>query len=259
MNWSSFLEKNYRIHQMATDAASSEKLSTLEKDLILQYLREMYEWMHDNPAMKGNHIAEHIVDQQDLNEEEKWTTDNITFTDPEPEVTEAEFPAEEPVIHQVEIEIPVVQTVVEPVILPEVAPTTEAPASQESVPAPIHHEERTSQTPAVPTKPDINPDIYENLFGDIRMQDLSDKLAWQKIPDLTKAMGINEKILTIQELFKNNQDLFNKTLADLNSLSSFDEAKHYLIDHIIGPMDWAADNKVKKAANFIRLIRRRFV
>jgi len=124
MNWSSFLEKNYRIHQMATDAASSEKLSTLEKDLILQYLREMYEWIHDSQVVKGNHIADHIADQQDLNEMEKWTTGNIAFPDPEPEVTELEFPVEEPIIHQVEIEIPVVESVVEPVILPDFVPTT---------------------------------------------------------------------------------------------------------------------------------------
>jgi len=255
MNWSSFLEKNYKIHQIATDASSSGKLSALEKDLILQYLRELYEWMHNHMELEGNNISERIVDAQDLKEEENWATDTISFSEPTPEAPEVEYPTEEQVIHQVEIEIPVAQTVVESARIPEpdVPVIVESPVSMPQV------DEKPVETSVPAAKPDINPDTYENLFGDVRIQDLSDKLALQKIPDLTRSMGINEKILTIQELFKNNQELFNKTLADLNTLASFEEAKQYLIQYIIGPMDWTADNKVKKAANFIRLIRRRFV
>lgn len=263
MNWSSFLEKNYRIHQMAKDAASSGKLSTLDKDLILQHLRDLYEWMHENTEMNGNNVSEHISDAQDLKEEEKWSTGNITFTEPEPIVPEVELQEEEPVIHQIEIEIPVVQHVVETVQVPEPEPV---PVSVPEVPVMIEPEpsvpsaaEKPADIPVAQPKSEINHDSYENLFGDIRIQDLSDKLALQKIPDLTRAMGINEKILTIQELFKNNQELFNKTITDLNTLSSFEDARQYLIQHVIEPMDWTADNKVKKAANFIRLIRRRFV
>jgi len=88
-------------------------------------------------------------------------------------------------------------------------------------------------------------------------KELSEKLSTLPISDLTKAMGLNEKIFTIKELFGDDQDLFNETMNQLNGLSSFEEAKSTLVK-IADRFEWTDKKKKKKAKNFIKLISRRY-
>jgi len=97
-----------------------------------------------------------------------------------------------------------------------------------------------------------------NLFNEAPVTDLSDKLALLPINDLTKALSINERFFTIQELFGGNSDLFQTTLKKLNSLSNFEEASEDLISSVASEYQWASTAKQKKAANFIKLVRRRY-
>jgi hypothetical protein len=78
------------------------------------------------------------------------------------------------------------------------------------------------------------------------------------IADLTKAMGINEKIFTVRELFKKDQDKFNDTIQHLNTLASFDEAKTYLMHGVAKDLGWDEPDMHKKAFNFIKLVQRRY-
>lgn len=70
-------------------------------------------------------------------------------------------------------------------------------------------------------------------------------------------MGINERIFTQQELFGNNQAHFSKNIEGLNKCQSFDEAKQYLVDNVIYKYDWVAEPKIKKAATFIKFIKKK--
>lgn len=96
------------------------------------------------------------------------------------------------------------------------------------------------------------------LFNEAPVTDLSDKLALLPINDLTKALSINERFFTIQELFGGNSDLFKTTLQKLNSFSNFEEASEDLMSSVASEYEWASTTKHKKAANFIKLIRRRY-
>ena len=71
-------------------------------------------------------------------------------------------------------------------------------------------------------------------------------------------MGLNEKILTINELFSGDQELFNKTVQDLNGMSGFPEARNYLISGVAADQGWGEKAKQKKAKTFIKLVRRRY-
>jgi hypothetical protein len=71
-------------------------------------------------------------------------------------------------------------------------------------------------------------------------------------------MGINERIFTQQELFGNNQMQFNETLQKLNNCQNFIEAKQYLLDNVISVYDWTNEQKIKKAATFVKLVKRKF-
>ncbi|HMT54541.1 MAG TPA: hypothetical protein PKC06_14900, partial [Saprospiraceae bacterium] len=105
----------------------------------------------------------------------------------------------------------------------------------------------------------ISQEIMDELFAEERISDLSDKLSLSPIKDLTKSMGINEKIFTQQELFGNNQQQFITTLEKLNNCQNFTEAKQYLLENVINDFGWTSEGKVKKAATFIKLVKRKFV
>lgn len=96
------------------------------------------------------------------------------------------------------------------------------------------------------------------LFSQNPAMDLSDKLSMLPITDLTKALSINERYFTIQELFGGDADLFQQTLAKLNSLNNFQEASQELIGHVAAKYEWGTKSKKKKAENFIKLVRRRY-
>jgi len=96
------------------------------------------------------------------------------------------------------------------------------------------------------------------LFEEKKAKELSDKLGNLPIKDIFASMSINEKILTKTELFGGDDNLFKSTLAELNTLGSFEEAKSLLISGVASQYEWAEDSKHKKAVHFIQLIKRRY-
>jgi hypothetical protein len=98
---------------------------------------------------------------------------------------------------------------------------------------------------------------HEDLFEFQEATDLSERLSQSPIKDLNKAMGINERILTTNELFDGNGDALKDALSTINRLSNFDDAKDYLAN-IAEIYDWASKKKKKKAKIFVKLVRRRF-
>lgn len=96
------------------------------------------------------------------------------------------------------------------------------------------------------------------LFDLHESSELSDKLANAPIKDLTKAMGINERIFTVNELFGGKQDEMTNILSALNGLDTFGEAKTVLMDSVAQKYNWTEGSKLKKAKNFIKLVKRRF-
>jgi len=97
--------------------------------------------------------------------------------------------------------------------------------------------------------------IFESDAGD----EISDKLSMQPIADMNKSMGINEKFFTVQELFGGDQKAFQATLKALNGFNNMDEAKTYLVSNAAQEFDWGSPAKIKKAANFVKLVARRYL
>jgi len=97
------------------------------------------------------------------------------------------------------------------------------------------------------------------LFQQQAPQDLSEKLAESKLTDLHEAMGINQKIFTINELFGGDGDLFSQTVEKLSSCSSLQEAQDYLAHGVAQSQDWTNRSRKKEAKNFIKLVRRLYL
>ncbi len=171
------------------------------------------------------------------------------------------------------------QTLQQPLTEAEISPVPapEAPIVQEETPAPASQilasdltahknpEAITDKETIVSAKELINQTVTNDvdadliaLFEDNPVNDLSDKLSMLPISDLTRALSINEKFFTIQQLFGGDSQAFEQTLQKLNSLSSFDEASEALIHSVASQYEWAAEAKKKKAEQFIKIVKRRY-
>src|SRR5690606_23917232 len=213
------------------------QLSRLEHDLLASYVRELYELLYESPAaepVKKIEKQERIIYQS-------------------PPETKAEF---------VEIAAPVretVQVVQEKQHVPVETPKIESNGESKTVETITQIKTETPAVVKTPVHSNIDPSLLAEIFTESKVTDLSDKLATQKINDLTKAMGINEKIFTIQELFNNDNSLFNQSMEKLNRFPDFQTAKAYLSEELIPSLDWTSDKKIKKATTFVKLVRRRYM
>jgi hypothetical protein len=251
MNWQSFSSKIQKIKILAENAEKDGQVSRLERDLLASYVRDLYDLIMDDGSLsqpQATYKKEVVTPEPVVKKQEPVHT-------PEPVRI-----VESPVVKETKTEVVEVPDVHKEIPVAEVAPViVETPVAP---PQPVVQEVQTPVqqvvTPPV-SNVNIDPTLLAELFTEEKVTDLSDKLASQKIPDLTKAMGINEKIFTIQELFNNDNQLFNETIQQLNGLPDFQAAKMYMTQHVIQKLDWTSDKKLKKAATFIKLVRRRYM
>lgn len=243
------LEKIISLYNaMSTD---EKNISTIERDLMLNYIRQLYEVFLEgsvisairNEPSPAPKIKENVVRQNYDSESEMpdvyGTREKLaTFTTPtviEKDIAKPEPPrkTEEP---KYEAPAPVY-----------VAPTFEPPKVQ---PKPVE----VVRTAA----PKVSASISA-LFDDMSSNELSDRLSNQPVADLTRGLGLNDKLLFQNNLFNNNKPAFDEVLKDINAMSSFDSARAFVTD-IAERYSWdASEDKKKIARDFIRYMRRRFV
>lgn len=239
MDIKNFNRKLHKISSLAENANDDNDLTALERDLLLSYIRDLYEIALDHKV------------SEPARRESKPVVNPITDR-PQVEQIQPVTPSVVHVVKEIVVETP-----------PQVVVAEEQTARIE-----IQHIEpekiiekpiEVINTIKKAGKEIISQEIMDELFAEERISDLSDKLSLSPIKDLTKSMGINEKIFTQQELFGNNQQQFITTLEKLNNCQNFTEAKQYLLENVINDFGWTSEGKVKKAATFIKLVKRKFV
>lgn len=241
------LEKVNALHKSMS--ADARNVSTIEKDLMKNYLLQLYEVFLDLPVSTppAEVSPVEIIKSSPkitLHKPEAPTVPVVTA--PPKTVRQEEPPRPAPAPEPAPA--PVIEKKPEPVVLPA-PPKTEPLESQVVTPPPA-----PKPTPAsYPVD-----DELEELFAFTSAKELSEKLSELPITDIKKAMGLNERIFTINELFSGDQSAFDATVATLNQLKSFEEAKDYLIRNISGKYNWASKDKKSKAKTFIKLIKRRY-
>jgi hypothetical protein len=243
MDIKSFNKKLIKISALTDTGNDNVQLSPLERDLLLSYIRDLYDLALDNQPIKHQTSSVEIKKQEKI---EAAVIDVVV-------TPTTQIPEEITILKE---------TYIPPVSTPEIVEPPKATVIVENIELPkVTHTETVIQVeiPKQVTKPSsLNPDQIAELFADEKVTDLSDKLALTPVKDLTKSMGINERIFTQQELFGNNQMQFNETLQKLNNCQNFIEAKQYLLDNVISVYDWTNEQKIKKAATFVKLVKRKF-
>ncbi|MDR2058454.1 MAG: hypothetical protein LBP83_09300 [Dysgonamonadaceae bacterium] len=87
-----------------------------------------------------------------------------------------------------------------------------------------------SEQPAVPMVKETGEKVF---FSHVSLED---KIIKTMYADLKKSMSLNDRFRFQKDLFENNADLMNKTLDDLNNMSSLQETLDYLNSHFT--WDW---------------------
>lgn len=222
----------------------NERLSKLEKDLIKKHLLDLYDLTFFGDE---NH------------EEYSAVQENVDQVVPEQEVIptqQIEIPKEDAVqemVHREVVEEPVIQkTYVD--LEPSISIPKETEVQLKEEPVRVVSVEK----PAIETNAFISEEHAEILEYGSETNELSDRLSDSPISDLTKAMGINERMLTVNELFDGDNAAFKQSLSALNEMSSYNEAKSYISNHLIEKYNWVSPKKRKKAKVFIKLVKRRF-
>lgn len=221
-------------------ALDEDNVDVFEKDLMLSYIKQLYDTVGEGDSNGSTEIKAPV----------RRVIKPITPVEKIPVPKTVSQPKAEPVIRR---EVPAEANEVR-VEAPRVTYVPPAPQPVAPPPAPVH-----AATPVTKVAPPVSIDPkFDDLFDQNQeTRELSDKLNAMPIPDLRKAMGLNEKILTRNELFGKDQIAFDDVVQKLNSYSSFEEAKPILAATAT-KYNWTAKDRKKKAQVFIKLIRRRY-
>lgn len=231
-------------------AADAGNISSIERDLMRSYIRQLYETTMDLSAIPTASPSPKPRKKVEIIKPKPRTPAPAPVIEVEPPAPAPPPPAPEPAPKPKRAYTP--PRVIE---IPDSMKELDTPP-----PAP---QPRTAPPPKpAPAAPkvkvaEVDEDVQQ-LFEHKQGKELSDKLGSLPIRDLTKAMGLNERIFTVNELFGGDNDAFNSAMHALNGLSSFDDAKAWLAQNVVAEYGWTKRNKKNKAKEFIKLIRRRY-
>lgn len=87
--------------------------------------------------------------------------------------------------------------------------------------------------------------------------ELGDSLVETPIKDLKKAVGVNDRFLFINELFRGDEVMYERSIKTINSFSIYPEAEYWIKRELKLKLGWNDRNEVVK--QFDQLIKRRFL
>jgi hypothetical protein len=76
------------------------------------------------------------------------------------------------------------------------------------------------------------------------------------IQDLRKAIGINDRFLFIDDLFRGDEAMYERSIKTINSFNKYAEAEYWIIRELKVKLGWP--NEHQTVEHFDQLVRRRF-
>ncbi len=253
------LDKINRLHK--TIALDPENIEDIERDLMLSYIQQLYaKYKFNTPAIPQ--VQTPTYTEKPI---ERPAVVEPTFQQPRPkeanlqkEPSHLSHLAEEErqALEQLKRYAPSEESRRNPKIVTtttvEKPPIPKVVKEVKKEPITTVYKVQSNNTPK-------EPEELNKIFESNKVSDLSDKLRQSPISDLTKAMGINEKILTINELFNGDQRAFDMALSKLNSFSNYSEAQDFMSSNLTQKYNWVASKeKQVKAQKFVNLVKRRY-
>lgn len=143
-----------------------------------------------------------------------------------------------------------------PVHHPEPQPPTKPTPKQEKT----ERETNASPSPLPTEEPKENVEQYDVLFNQekAKVRELIDQLNEAPIDDLNRAIGLNDRIWFIKDLFASDESAFEDAIWRLNHLRNIEEAKRFIISEIAPRYDWIDKDRNRAAKKFVKIVRRRY-
>jgi hypothetical protein len=86
--------------------------------------------------------------------------------------------------------------------------------------------------------------------------ELMEVLKETPIKDLRKAIGINDRFLFINDLFRGDEVMYERSIKTINSFNIYPEAEYWISRELKVKLGW--DNDLATVAQFDQLVKRRF-
>ena len=99
------------------------------------------------------------------------------------------------------------------------------------------------------------PESLNDRLKEIKIE-LSDKLTDAPIKDLKKAIGINDRFLFINELFRGDEAMYESSIKTIQNFSILAEAEYWIRRELKVKIGWLDSDPIVK--QFDQLVRRRF-
>jgi outer membrane biosynthesis protein TonB len=96
--------------------------------------------------------------------------------------------------------------------------------------------------------------LHNRIIAQKEDRSIGARLQMTPISSLKEAIGVNEKFLFINELFGGNIQVYNETIARLNSFKDMSEAFSYLneLNELLGWDEQRSAQTIEKLANFVQ-------
>jgi hypothetical protein len=86
--------------------------------------------------------------------------------------------------------------------------------------------------------------------------EISEKLTDTPVKDLKKAIGINDRFLYINDLFRGDEAMYERSIKTINGFSIWPEAEYWIRRELKTKLGWTDDNQTVR--QFDQLVKRRF-
>jgi len=222
--------------------------SRLEKDLVKSYILQLYDTITDEQenSVKHSTVPLEYTEYKEPKKEAVLKSEiapkkQDDFYASENRFEDKKIPEEKPVEYETK------KPEYRPPVVEEKKPVAPDPVE------PIHSFGQQKQN----FSPDLN-DALTKIFDIVKKDEASGRISHVPISSIESAMGLNERIFTLNDLFGGNKALFDATCSKLNHLQSFEEAQALLLSGPAAEFKWSSPDKIKMAEHFIRIVSRRY-
>jgi len=81
-------------------------------------------------------------------------------------------------------------------------------------------------------------------------------LKHEPIKDLRKAIGINDRFVFINELFRGDEPMYERSIKTINSFHIYPEAEYWINRELVVKLGWDKESEIVR--HFYQLVKRRF-
>ena len=219
------------IGEKLSSLQSEESLPSIELDIILGDIRELYEQVKllQKPSSQSVEVAEHVQETDAGMAPGEQAESGNTSTGDEPASSDT---------------APVKETATA-----EVSTGRKTASKAGAAAAGKAIEPSTIADKFKGEKKFIN----ESLAGNLEKDNISSKIQSKPIQNINTALGVNDRFKLIRDLFNGDKESFQNTITILNGASNFNEAFNY----ITSSFDW--DMEDESVQLLLELVRRKFI